>query len=157
MKYNQARWSRDDEDVYEPLLSEKDETTVEIGGGGSDDGGTGGADAASSEADSGSPLPDDLTRDELTLPELSEPELARHYTRLSQMTYGVDSGPYPLGSCTMKYNPKFTEDVAALADAAVHPDRPERRQQGTLELLYRLQDYLGRIGGMDAVSLQPPA
>ncbi|WP_256392271.1 aminomethyl-transferring glycine dehydrogenase subunit GcvPB [Natronoarchaeum rubrum] len=148
MKYDQARWTRDDEDVYEPLLSEKDETTVEIGGSGDGDAEAEGAD---------SPLPDDLTRDELTLPELSEPELARHYTRLSQMTYGVDSGPYPLGSCTMKYNPKFTEDVAALADAAVHPDRPERRQQGTLELLHRLQDYLGRIGGMDAVSLQPPA
>ncbi|SNZ05735.1 glycine dehydrogenase (decarboxylating) beta subunit [Natronoarchaeum philippinense] len=148
MNYDQARWTRDDEDIYEPLLSEKDETTVDIG--------ANAADESSDDADS-SPLPDDLTRDELTLPELSEPELARHYTRLSQMTYGVDSGPYPLGSCTMKYNPKFTEDVAALSDAAVHPDRPERRQQGSLELLHRLQDYLGRIGGMDAVSLQPPA
>jgi glycine dehydrogenase subunit 2 len=143
MIYDQARWSREEEDVYEPLLSEKNETSVAIGGDGDD------------KADN--PLPDDLTRDELTLPELSEPELARHYTRLSQMTYGVDSGPYPLGSCTMKYNPKFTEDVATLDDAAIHPDRAERRQQGTLELLYRLQDYLGRIGGMDAVSLQPPA
>jgi len=73
------------------------------------------------------------------------------------MIYGIDSGPYPLGSCTMKYNPKFTEDVAALPSAAVHPDRSEESVQGTLELLYRLQDYLGRIGGMDAVTLQPPA
>ncbi|MFC4245918.1 aminomethyl-transferring glycine dehydrogenase subunit GcvPB [Natribaculum luteum] len=135
-RYDQARWT--DDGQYEPLLSEKDRTRVQI-----------------DEDDS--PLPDDLTRDSLELPELSEPELARHYTRLSQMTYGIDSGPYPLGSCTMKYNPKFTEDVAALPSGAVHPDRSERSLQGTLELCYRLQDYLGRIGGMDAVTLQPPA
>ncbi len=151
MTFDQARWRRDDEPVYEPLLSEKDETTVAIDGTGSN--------AAGDEADErvDVPLPDELTRDELSLPELSEPELARHYTRLSQMTYAIDTGPYPLGSCTMKYNPKYTEDVAALGDAAIHPDRPERRKQGTLELQYRLQDYLARIGGMDAVSLQPPA
>ncbi|WP_394740356.1 aminomethyl-transferring glycine dehydrogenase subunit GcvPB [Natronococcus roseus] len=137
VRYDQARYVEDGQ--YEPLLSEKDRTTVEIGGG--DD----------------SPLPDDLTRDSLELPALSEPELARHYTRLSQMIYGIDTGPYPLGSCTMKYNPKFTEDVAALPKAAVHPDRSETSVQGSLELLYRLQDYLGRIGGMDAVTLQPPA
>ncbi|MFU8866484.1 aminomethyl-transferring glycine dehydrogenase subunit GcvPB [Natronococcus sp.] len=142
VRYDQARYVEDGQ--YEPLLSEKDLTRVEVGG--DDDG-----------EDGGSPLPDDLTRDSLELPELSEPELARHYTRLSQMIYGIDSGPYPLGSCTMKYNPKFTEDVAALPKAAVHPDRSERSTQGTLELMYRLQDYLGRIGGMDAVTLQPPA
>ncbi|WP_254768448.1 aminomethyl-transferring glycine dehydrogenase subunit GcvPB [Salinilacihabitans rarus] len=135
-RYDQARYVSDGR--YEPLLSEKDSTRVEID-------------------DDDSPLPDDLTRESLELPELSEPELARHYTRLSQMTYGIDTGPYPLGSCTMKYNPKFTEDVAALPSAAVHPDRPEASIQGTLELMYRLQDYLGRIGGMDAVTLQPPA
>jgi len=135
MRYDQARWT-DDEDRYEPLLSEKSTTTVST-----DDG----------------PLPDDLTRDSLELPDLSEPELARHYTRLSQMNYGVESGPFPLGSCTMKYNPSFTEDLAAHPAAAVHPDQPQRTTQGTLELMARLQDYLGRIGGMDAVSLQPPA
>jgi glycine dehydrogenase subunit 2 len=133
--YDQARFTQNGE--YEPLLSEKDSTQVEVG----DD----------------SPLPDDLTRDSLELPELSEPELARHYTRLSQMNYGVETGPYPLGSCTMKYNPKFTEDVAADPNAAIHPDRSERSMQGTLKMLYNLQDYLGRIGGMDAVTLQPPA
>ncbi|MGM0389701.1 MAG: aminomethyl-transferring glycine dehydrogenase subunit GcvPB [Natrinema limicola] len=146
-RYDQARYVENGE--YEPLLSEKDLTRIAIGSeddGSSDDGKT-----------TDSPLPDDLTRDALELPELSEPELARHYTRLSQMIYGIDSGPYPLGSCTMKYNPKFTEDVAALPSAAVHPDRSEGSIQGTLELLYRLQDYLGRIGGMDAVTLQPPA
>ncbi|MFA9417497.1 aminomethyl-transferring glycine dehydrogenase subunit GcvPB [Natrinema sp. HArc-T2] len=146
-RYDQARYVENGE--YESLLSEKDLTRITIGSG--DDG----------DSDDGettdSPLPDDLTRDSLELPELSEPELARHYTRLSQMIYGIDSGPYPLGSCTMKYNPKFTEDVAALPSAAVHPDRTEASVQGTLELLYRLQDYLGRIGGMDAVTLQPPA
>jgi glycine dehydrogenase subunit 2 len=133
MDYDQARYSRDD--AYEPLLSEKDTTRVDVD----------------------SSLPDDLTRDSVTLPALSEPELARHYTRLSQMNWGVESGPYPLGSCTMKYNPKFTEDVAADPNAAVHPDRSERSVQGTLEVLYGLQDMLARIGGMDAVTLQPPA
>ncbi|ELY95051.1 glycine dehydrogenase subunit 2 [Natrialba hulunbeirensis JCM 10989] len=145
VRYDQARYVNDGQ--YEPLLSEKDQTSVDISSDNNDDG----------DGDSNSPLPDDLTRDELELPGLSEPELARHYTRLSQMIYGIDSGPYPLGSCTMKYNPKFTEDVAALPSAAVHPDRSAESIQGTLELLYRLQDYLGRIGGMDAVTLQPPA
>jgi glycine dehydrogenase subunit 2 len=136
MIYDQARWTTDD-DTYVPLVSEKD----------------------SSEADPGDvPLPDDLTRDrELDLPDLAEPELARHYTRLSQQNYGVESGPFPLGSCTMKYNPKFTEDLAAAPENGVHPDRPDGSLQGTLELQYRLADYLARIGGMDAVTLQPPA
>ncbi|KDE60318.1 glycine dehydrogenase [Halostagnicola sp. A56] len=133
-RYDQARYVRNG--VYEPLLVEKDRTCVEI-----DD----------------SPLPEDLTRDDLELPDPSEPELVRHYTRLSQMIYGIDSGPYPLGSCTMKYNPKFTEDVAALPSALVHPARSADSIQGTLEVLARLQDLLGRIGGMDAVTLQPPA
>jgi glycine dehydrogenase subunit 2 len=136
MDYDQARYSR--ETLYEPLLSEKDTTRVAVD-------------------ESDSPLPDDLTRDSVELPNLSEPELARHYTRLSQMNWGVESGPYPLGSCTMKYNPSFTEDVAADPNGAVHPDRSAESTQGTLELLYDLQDYLGRIGGMDAVTLQPPA
>jgi len=134
MIYDQARWT-DDGERYEPLLSEKrpDETEVD------------------------SSLPDGLTRESLSLPSPSEPEIARHYTRLSQMNYGVDSGPFPLGSCTMKYNPAFTEDVAAHPAGAVHPDRSDDSLQGTLALLGGLQDYLGRIGGMDAVTLQPPA
>ncbi len=137
MRYDQARWT-EDEDRYEPLLAEKRSTTVDVGG-------------------TESALPEDLTRESLTLPELSEPELTRHYTRLSAMNYGIENGPFPLGSCTMKYNPSFTEDVAALPSASVHPDRSQASVQGTLELLYRLQEYLGRIGGMDAVTLQPPA
>ena len=140
MIYDQARWTQDidDESVYEPLLNKKSTKRIAI-------------------KDEDSPLPDDLTRDTLELPAPSEPELARHYTRLSQMNYGVETGPYLLGSCTMKYNPKFTEDVAADPNGAVHPDRSERSVQGTLEVLYRLQEYLARIGGMDAVTLQPPA
>ncbi|PSP79759.1 glycine dehydrogenase (aminomethyl-transferring) [Halobacteriales archaeon QS_4_69_225] len=132
--YDQARWTDDDE-RYEPLLSEKNTEAVEVE----------------------TSLPDELTRDELELPSLSEPELARHYTRLSEMNYGVDSGPFPLGSCTMKYNPKFTEDVAVHPEGLVHPDRSADTVQGTLRLQYELQNYLGRIGGMDAVTLQPPA
>jgi len=132
--YDQARYAEGDR--YEPLLAEKDETTVEV---------------------ESTALPDELTRETLTLPGLSEPELAEHYVHLSQMNYGVDSGPYPLGSCTMKYNPSFTEDVAAHPNAAVHPDRSEASVQGSLELLHSLEDYLARIGGMDAVTLQPPA
>ncbi|MFD1685835.1 aminomethyl-transferring glycine dehydrogenase subunit GcvPB [Halobellus litoreus] len=135
MNHDQARYG--DDDRYEPLLSEKDATTVDVG--------------------EESPLPDDLTRESLELPGLSEPELARHYTRLSQMNWSVETGPYPLGSCTMKYNPSFTEDVAADPNGGVHPDRSEETVQGTLELLAGLQDYLARIGGMDAVTLQPPA
>ncbi|MEF8854776.1 MAG: aminomethyl-transferring glycine dehydrogenase subunit GcvPB [Haloarculaceae archaeon] len=136
MRYDQARWTRDG--VYEPLLDEKDETTAAV-------------------ADEDGPLPAALTRDSLSLPSLTEPELARHYTRLSQMNYGIESGPFPLGSCTMKYNPKFTEDLAARAEGAVHPARPDETVQGSLAVLAGLQDYLERIGGMDAVSLQPPA
>ncbi|RLM88832.1 glycine dehydrogenase subunit 2 [Halobellus sp. Atlit-38R] len=135
MNHDQARYG--DDERYEPLLSEKDTTSVDV--------------------DEQSPLPDDLTRDSLELPGLSEPEIARHYTRLSQMNWSVESGPYPLGSCTMKYNPSFTEDVAADPNGAVHPDRSEASLQGTLEVLHGLQDYLARIGGMDAVTLQPPA
>jgi glycine dehydrogenase subunit 2 len=134
MRYDQARWA--EEDHYEPLLIEKRSETVDI---------------------EDSPLPDELTRDDLTMPSPAEPELVRHYTRLSQETYGVDSGPFPLGSCTMKYNPSLLEEVAADRNAAVHPDRPEESVQGTLEIMATLQDWLGRIGGMDAVTLQPPA
>ncbi|PSQ44095.1 glycine dehydrogenase (aminomethyl-transferring) [Halobacteriales archaeon SW_7_68_16] len=133
--YDQARYTDGDGDRYEPLVSEKGTRTVTVE----------------------SPLDDGLTRDTLTLPDPSEPELVRHYTRLSQMNYGVDSGPFPLGSCTMKYNPAFTEDLAAHRRAAIHPDRSDRHAQGILALYHGLQDYLGRIGGMDAVTLQPPA
>ncbi len=147
--YDQARYVENGE-VYEPLAVEKRSRTVAVQGDGGD---------ADSEADETVevPLPDDLTRESVSGPSLSEPELARHYTRRSQMNYGVGSGPFPLGSCTMKYNPKFIEDVAADSAAAVHPDRPDDSLQGVLAVYARLQDYLARVGGMDAVTLQPPA
>jgi glycine dehydrogenase subunit 2 len=91
-------------------------------------------------------------------PELSELEIARHYTRLSQMNFGIDTSAYPLGSCTMKYNPKVSEVLARRAGAAdVHPYQPESTVQGSLEVLYRLENLLAKITGMREVSLQPAA
>ncbi|MCF6094196.1 aminomethyl-transferring glycine dehydrogenase subunit GcvPB [Microaerobacter geothermalis] len=92
------------------------------------------------------------------LPEVSELELMRHYTELSHRNHGVDSGFYPLGSCTMKYNPKINEDVARYPGFAhIHPYQSEETIQGALELLYHLQHDLAEITGMDAVTLQPAA
>lgn len=91
-------------------------------------------------------------------PGLSEVDVVRHYTRLSQWNYGVDSGMYPLGSCTMKYNPKINEHVAALNGfAQAHPLLPARLAQGALRLMHELEQFLAEITGMDAVSLQPAA
>jgi glycine dehydrogenase subunit 2 len=91
-------------------------------------------------------------------PEVSQPELVRHYTRLSQWNYGVDTGMYPLGSCTMKYNPKVNEEAAALPGfAQTHPHQPEALSQGALRLMHRLEGYLAEITGMDRVTLQPSA
>ena len=92
------------------------------------------------------------------LPEISENELIRHYTRLSSQNYGVDTGFYPLGSCTMKYNPKIHEEVARYAGFAnLHPLSPTGAVQGALKILYELQDFLREISGMDQVSLEPSA
>ncbi|MDQ0189187.1 aminomethyl-transferring glycine dehydrogenase subunit GcvPB [Alicyclobacillus cycloheptanicus] len=92
------------------------------------------------------------------LPELSEVDVIRHFTALSTRNHGVDSSFYPLGSCTMKYNPKRNERAARLPGfAQIHPYQPESTVQGALELLYRLQLDLAEITGMDAVSLQPAA
>ncbi len=103
-------------------------------------------------------VPKELLREKLELPELSEPEVVRHYTRLSQMNYGVDSGFYPLGSCTMKYNPKVCEELAALETAScIHPYQAEETVQGALELMYRLGRFLAEIAGVARVSLQPSA
>ncbi len=94
----------------------------------------------------------------LDLPEISENELMRHYTRLSQETYGVDNGFYPLGSCTMKYNPKINEDVARFPGfSQVHPLQDVQSAQGALQLLYELEQILCEISGMAAISLQPVA
>ena len=103
-------------------------------------------------------LPENLVRDELALPEVSEADVVRHYTRLSQMNYSVDTGFYPLGSCTMKYNPKINEVVSRLPGFAhLHPYQDEESVQGALLLMYYLQEFLKEIGGFAGVSLQPAA
>jgi glycine dehydrogenase subunit 2 len=92
------------------------------------------------------------------LPEVAERDLVRHLTRLSQMNYGVDTGIYPLGSCSMKYNPKLAETAASLHGfAGLHPLQPDRTAQGALELLWRLERALCEITGMARATLQPPA
>ncbi len=104
-------------------------------------------------------LPEGLARKTaINIPTIPESDVVRHYTVLSQMNFGVDSGFYPLGSCTMKFNPKLSEVIASLPKAnTLHPYQPEGMVQGTLEIMYELQDILCEIGGMDAVTLQPAA
>ena len=92
------------------------------------------------------------------LPELNEPEVVRHYVNLSHLNYSIDSGFYPLGSCTMKFNPKINEWAARLPGfASLHPLTPDEAAQGTLQLLWELERALAEISGMKAVSLQPAA
>ncbi|MGC9112665.1 aminomethyl-transferring glycine dehydrogenase subunit GcvPB [Acidilobus sp.] len=105
------------------------------------------------------PIPQEVAREkEPELPEVSEVEVVRHFTRLSEMSYGVDNGPVPLGSCTMKYNPRiglkyaFDERLEM-----VHPLMPEEKIQGLLQLLYELQEWLKAITGMDVCTLSPAA
>lgn len=104
-------------------------------------------------------IPSDMLRkEEAALPEVYEVDVIRHYTELSRRNFGVDNGFYPLGSCTMKYNPKVNEDVARYSGfAKIHPYQPEESVQGALELLYTLQKDLAGLTGMDAVTLQPAA
>ena len=101
------------------------------------------------------PMPDGaLLRDDLPLPELSEPEVVQYFTGLSQRNFSIDTHFYPLGSCTMKYNPKINDETAFLPGfAGIHPMQPAEQSQGALELLYRLQGFLGEITGLPAVSL----
>jgi len=104
-------------------------------------------------------IPAELLRKEAApLPEVSEMEIVRHYTHLSQRNFGVDTGFYPLGSCTMKYNPKINEDMAVLPGFAhIHPLQPENTVQGAIQLYYELEQYLAEISGMARVTLQPSA
>ncbi|MFH1447447.1 MAG: aminomethyl-transferring glycine dehydrogenase subunit GcvPB [Candidatus Micrarchaeota archaeon] len=103
-------------------------------------------------------LPEPFTRRNLPLPDVSEVQVIRHYTKLSTLNYGVDTGFYSLGSCTMKYNPKINEDCARLSGfSALHPHALERHSQGALRLMYELEKDLCEITGMDAFSLQPEA
>lgn len=146
-KYRQAKWD-------EPLLFEQDQPgkvghlVIEA------------AESIKSELGSlDSLIPKMLLRkSELSLPRLSEVEVVNHYTRLSQMNYGVDLGIYPLGSCTMKYNPRINETIASLPGAAnLHPYQDEMTVQGMLSILYEFQEWLAEITGMEAVSIQPAA
>jgi len=104
-------------------------------------------------------LPDHLRRSEPPkLPEIAEPEIVRHYNRLSKRNFDLDQGFYPLGSCTMKHNPKLHERVAALpGNARLHPAQSPKRAQGALQLMWELQQALGEIAGLPHVSLQPSA
>lgn len=104
------------------------------------------------------PLEESLMGEGANFPDLSEPEVVRHYTRLSTWNFGVDTGLYPLGSCTMKYNPKTHEKQAALPGfSGAHPLLPTGLSRGVLRLMYELQGLLAEVTGMDAVSVQPAA
>ncbi len=104
------------------------------------------------------PLEASLIREGLDLPELSELDMVRHYTRLSTWNFGVDTGMYPLGSCTMKYNPKINEKVASLSGFAnAHPLLPTAQCQGALRVLYETEQMLCEVTGLEACSLQPSA
>ena len=111
------------------------------------------------EIDLGASIPEQLLREvPPALPEVGEVDVIRHFTRLSQLNHGVDSGFYPLGSCTMKYNPKVNEDVSRMSGfSKVHPYQPAETVQGCLELLYETDQMLSEITGMERVSLQPAA
>ena len=105
-----------------------------------------------------SPLPQGFVRESLPLPEVSEVDVVRHFTHLSTLNFGVDTVFYPLGSCTMKYNPKINDAVAGMPGLAlVHPYQDERTVQGAMRLLYELQQSLAEIAGMSGCTLQPAA
>ncbi len=150
--YRQARWQLAD-GVLEPTVFELGER------------GKGGVIVASAEdelrqelGDITELIPEDLIRDQVSIPGLTEPEVARHYNHLVQMNYGVDSGPYWLGSCTMKYTPKVVmrlEFHPSLRN--LHPYTPDEWAQGILGLLYELQEMLSQITGLPRFSLQPAA
>jgi glycine dehydrogenase subunit 2 len=101
-------------------------------------------------------IPKNLIRDDIQIPDIPEVEIVRHYVKLSKINYGVDSGIYPLGSCTMKYNPKINEHIARLAEfSQIHPLQEE--SEGALQLIHNISNMLGEITGMDGFTLQPAA
>ena len=110
------------------------------------------------DATVGGKVPSDLIRKELNLPDLPERDVVKHFVNLSQMNFGVDNGLYPLGSCTMKYNPKVCDDIVSWKSVAdLHPLQDPSTVQGALRLMYELEEMLSEIGGVDAVTLQPAA
>ena len=117
------------------------------------------AEIAASQEQYNDHIPESLRQGRLPeLPELSAPEVVRHYTRLSQMSYGVDTNTYPLGSCTMKYTPKLCLELSAHPKVTeLHPCQPEETVQGALRIMYELQQQLAEVGGVSAVTLQPAA
>lgn len=103
-------------------------------------------------------IPTELQRKDLPLPNVNEVEIVRHYTRLSRNNYGIDNNLYPLGSCTMKYNPRVNEDIAKIDGfKSLHPLSPIQHSQGALRVIWELQEDLKEITGMDEFSLQPAA
>ena len=110
-------------------------------------------------ADERRKVPPSLARKQAPrLPQLSEPDVIRHFTRLSQWNFSIDTNFYPLGSCTMKHNPRINEEIARYTGFAhVHPYQPVETAQGCLQLMYELEKDLAEIAGMDAVTLQPAA
>jgi glycine dehydrogenase subunit 2 len=103
-------------------------------------------------------MPEDYVREEVKLPEVSELDFVRHYTHLSQKNYAIDTVFYPLGSCTMKYNPRINEKAASIEGLSqVHPLQPEETVQGSLELMYKLQEALNEVAGFAGTTLQPAA
>ncbi|HEV8157319.1 MAG TPA: aminotransferase class I/II-fold pyridoxal phosphate-dependent enzyme, partial [Gaiellales bacterium] len=107
----------------------------------------------------GTAIPEHLQRSQPPrLPELAEPELVRHFTELSTRNFGIDTGFYPLGSCTMKYNPRVNERLVGLPGFRdLHPYQDDQDAQGALELMWRLQEILAEVVGLQAVTLQPAA
>lgn len=132
MVYRQAKWT-------EPLLKElSDQCFLKI--------------------DAPDNFPQELFRDELNLPNVQECRVIRHFVRLSQMNFGVDVGQYPLGSCTMKYNPKIADRIVSNSSLGqVHPLQPKETCQGILQILYELSQYLAEITGTSKVTLVPSA
>ncbi|MFY9720042.1 MAG: hypothetical protein WAK16_10405, partial [Candidatus Cybelea sp.] len=103
-------------------------------------------------------LPKTVLRDDLPLPDNSELDVVRHYTRLSHRTFGIDLGFYPLGSCTMKYNPRINDAIASRPEfAQLHPFTPDELAQGALQIMYELERSLSSLFGMAAFSLNPSA
>ena len=104
------------------------------------------------------PPPDELLRGELDMPEVAESELVRYFSQISQFNFSIDHNFYPLGSCTMKYNPKLNDEMAGLPGMSeIHPHQPEATVQGALQLMYELQSILAEITGMAATALAPMA